>query len=66
MHCLSTTLGKGPSVRDAGEDVAVSSNILTMLLGDHGLGLPLFPVSVSYVRSAQPCDQGNSRKIEYQ
>jgi hypothetical protein len=34
MHRLSTTLLKVPSVRDAGEDVAVGSNILTVFQGD--------------------------------
>jgi hypothetical protein len=34
MHCLSTTPVKAPSVRDAGEDVAVGSNILTVFQGD--------------------------------
>jgi hypothetical protein len=34
MHCLSTTPVKAPSVRDAGEDVAVGSNIFTVFQGD--------------------------------
>jgi hypothetical protein len=56
MHRVSTTLVEVPSARNAGENVAVGSNILTVFQGDpNRLGLALFSVLVKYVRSEQPC-----------
>jgi hypothetical protein len=62
-HRLSTTLVKVPSARDAGEDVDVGRNIVTVFQEiPNRPGLALFSVLVRYVRSEQPCAREESRR----
>jgi hypothetical protein len=63
MHRLSTTLVEVPSARDAGEDVAVGSNILTVFQEDPKQTGVSFVFCVGQIRQIRAAMREESRRI---
>jgi hypothetical protein len=66
MHRLSITLVKVPSTRDASEDVAVGSNILTVFQGDPeqtGVSFIFCLGQIRQIRAAMRAGRKFSRRI---